>query len=71
MRQDLARYESTIDSLGITSSRGRTVNLDRILRFVQFTILFVHSFTSKIVLTREDDQVHIGNYAQHVFTRED
>ena len=47
------------------------MNLERILRFVQFTILFVHSFTSKIVLTREDDQVHIGKYAQHVFTRED
>ena len=32
----------------------------------------VRSFgTSKIVLTREDDQVHIGKYAQHVFTRED
>ena len=27
--------------------------------------------TSKIIFTREDDQVHIGKYAQHVFTRED
>ena len=43
----MARWQSTIDTLGNTSSRGRTVNLERISRFVQFTSLFVQSVRAR------------------------
>ena len=67
----MAGVESPIDSSGhhvFTREDGES-RADLEIRTVHES---VRSFgTSKIVLTREDDQVHIGKYAQHVFTRED